>query len=229
MIIAEGAYAKRNKQAKPAVSAGIIRATQTTKIGDMEAQITRWYAANGTKLATPGDGGRAAGRRQGKALSAEGTDRRRRLKMVAALLAVVLMTLRVGGRGDDRRRQRPGIGPLGHDRGADRRWHRHDGRPLLTSDRNGGRTERLEPPAASRCRPIAGDKLGARPGRAAAGEARAPRPTPYGRAPWVEISDSFATKGNTLSERCQFLRMPPYTPSHGMCCIPHHPPAKDFP
>jgi len=53
MIMAEGAHAKRNNQATPAVSAGIIKATQTMKIGDMEAQITRWYEANATKLATP--------------------------------------------------------------------------------------------------------------------------------------------------------------------------------
>jgi hypothetical protein len=53
MIMAEGAYAKRNNQATPPVSAGIINATQTAKIGDIEARITRWYEANSAKLATP--------------------------------------------------------------------------------------------------------------------------------------------------------------------------------
>jgi hypothetical protein len=53
MIMAEGAYAKRNNQATPPVSAQIINATQTAKIGDIEAQITRWYEANGAKRSTP--------------------------------------------------------------------------------------------------------------------------------------------------------------------------------
>jgi hypothetical protein len=53
MIMAEGAYAKRNNQATPPVSAQIINATQTAKIGDIEARITRWYEANPSKATTP--------------------------------------------------------------------------------------------------------------------------------------------------------------------------------
>jgi hypothetical protein len=53
MIMAEGAYAKKNNQATPPVSAQIINATQTAKIGDIEARITRWYEANPSKVATP--------------------------------------------------------------------------------------------------------------------------------------------------------------------------------
>jgi len=53
MIMAEGAYAKKNNQATPPVSAQIINATQTAKIGDIEAQITRWYESNPGKATTP--------------------------------------------------------------------------------------------------------------------------------------------------------------------------------
>lgn len=53
MIMAEGAYAKRNNQATPPVSAQIINATQTAKIGDIEARITRWYERNPGKASTP--------------------------------------------------------------------------------------------------------------------------------------------------------------------------------
>jgi len=52
-IMAECVYAKRNNQATPAVRAGIIKATKTAKIGDIEAQITRWHESNGVKLGTP--------------------------------------------------------------------------------------------------------------------------------------------------------------------------------
>ena len=53
MIMAEGAYAKKNNQATPPVSAQIINATQTAKIGDIEARITRWYEANPSKVTMP--------------------------------------------------------------------------------------------------------------------------------------------------------------------------------
>jgi hypothetical protein len=53
MIMAEGAYAKKNGQATPPVSAQIINATQTSKIGDIEARITRWYETNPGKGSTP--------------------------------------------------------------------------------------------------------------------------------------------------------------------------------
>jgi hypothetical protein len=53
MIMAEGAYAKKNNQATPPVSAQIINATQTAKIGDIEAQITRWYERNPGRASTP--------------------------------------------------------------------------------------------------------------------------------------------------------------------------------
>jgi hypothetical protein len=53
MIMAEGAYAKKNNQPTPPVSAQIIDATQAAKIGDIEARITRWYEANPSKVTTP--------------------------------------------------------------------------------------------------------------------------------------------------------------------------------
>lgn len=53
IIIAEGAYAKRRNLAPAPVSERITRATQNMKIADIEARITRWYAANPGKLATP--------------------------------------------------------------------------------------------------------------------------------------------------------------------------------
>jgi len=53
MIMVEGAYAKKNNQATPPVSAQIINATQAVKLGDIEARITRWYEANPSKVATP--------------------------------------------------------------------------------------------------------------------------------------------------------------------------------
>jgi hypothetical protein len=53
MIMAEGAYAKKNVQPMPAVGAQFIAATQAMKIGDIEARITRWYETNPDKAGTP--------------------------------------------------------------------------------------------------------------------------------------------------------------------------------
>lgn len=53
MIMAEGAYARRAKQALPPVSAQIVQATETVKPAEFEARITRWYEANPGKLSTP--------------------------------------------------------------------------------------------------------------------------------------------------------------------------------
>jgi hypothetical protein len=53
MIIGEAAYAKRNNLEVPPVSAKITKATAQMKLGDIEAQITRWYQANPDKLSQP--------------------------------------------------------------------------------------------------------------------------------------------------------------------------------
>lgn len=53
MIMAEGAYAKKNNQAMPPVGAQITSATQTARLGEVEARITRWYETNPGKGSTP--------------------------------------------------------------------------------------------------------------------------------------------------------------------------------
>lgn len=53
MIMAEGAYARKNGQATPPVSARITTATQTMRLGEIEARITRWYEANPGKGSMP--------------------------------------------------------------------------------------------------------------------------------------------------------------------------------
>lgn len=53
MIVAEGAYAQRNKQAMPPVSDRIVKAVSDLKFADIESHITRWYEAHPTKRSMP--------------------------------------------------------------------------------------------------------------------------------------------------------------------------------
>jgi hypothetical protein len=53
MIIAEGAYAKRNKLEMPPVSERIVKAVAQLKFADIESRITQWYEANPAKRSMP--------------------------------------------------------------------------------------------------------------------------------------------------------------------------------
>ena len=53
MIVAEGAYARRNKHDLPPVSDRIIKAVSHLKFADIESHITQWYEAHPAKRSMP--------------------------------------------------------------------------------------------------------------------------------------------------------------------------------
>ena len=53
MIIAEGAYAQRNKQDLPPVSDRIVKAVSHLKFADIESHITQWYETHPAKRSMP--------------------------------------------------------------------------------------------------------------------------------------------------------------------------------
>src|SRR5262245_21480651 len=53
LIVAEGAYAKRNNREMPPVSDRIVKAVANLKLTDIEARITSWYEAHPEKRSMP--------------------------------------------------------------------------------------------------------------------------------------------------------------------------------